>query len=129
VSEDNRTCATCHAILAVGPQPAATYEALPRSGSDQEYLFEYYFEGDCYGLTVVAGSIEEACRKVRRMSSAEYKGEITATIALRSPRWLRWLTIRTIAGGLLFLAAFFFAGRASVLDWGWTTATIEFNDR
>lgn len=58
---------------------------------DREYLFEYYFEGDCYGLTVVAGSIEEAGRKVRRMSSAEYKGEIAATIALRAPRWWRWL--------------------------------------
>ena len=59
--------------------------------ADREYLFEYYFEGDAYGLTVVAGSIEEAGRKVRRMSTAEYKGEIAATIALRTPRWWRWL--------------------------------------
>lgn len=57
---------------------------------DQQYLFEYYFEGDCYGLTVVASSIEEAGRKVRRMSTAEYKGEIAATIALRPPRWWSW---------------------------------------
>jgi len=64
---------------------------LGRDVSDREYLFEYYFEGDAYGLTVVASSIEEAGRKVRRMSSAEYKGEIAATIALRPPRWLRWL--------------------------------------
>jgi hypothetical protein len=59
--------------------------------SDREYLFEYYFEGDCYGLTVVAGSVEEAGRKVRRMSTPEYKGEIAATIALRPPRWWRAL--------------------------------------
>ena len=59
---------------------------------DKEYLFEYYFEGDAYGLTVMARSIEEAGRKVRRMSSAEYKGEVTAIIPA-SPRsiwsWLR----------------------------------------
>ena len=59
--------------------------------TDRQYLFEYYFEGNCYGLTVVAGSAEEAGRKVRRMSSAEYKGEIAATIALGAPRWWRWL--------------------------------------
>jgi hypothetical protein len=58
---------------------------------DRQYLFEYYFEGDAYGLTVVAGSIEEAGRKVRRMSTAEYKGEIAATITLRTPGWLRRL--------------------------------------
>jgi hypothetical protein len=60
--------------------------------SDREYLFEYYFEGDAYGLTVVAGSVEEAGRKVRRMSSAEYKGEIAATIHLSPRRWWQWLT-------------------------------------
>ena len=62
--------------------------------ADQQYLFEYYFEGDAYGLTVVAGSIEEAGRKVRRMSTAEYKGEIAATIALRTPAWWRRITGR-----------------------------------
>ena len=60
--------------------------------SDREYLFEYYFEGDCYGLTVVARSIEEAGRKVRRMSTAEYKGEIFATVTLTPPRWWQRLT-------------------------------------
>ena len=59
--------------------------------TDRQYLFEYYCDGDCYGLTVVAGSVEEAERKVRRMSSAEYKGEIAATIALGAPRWWHWL--------------------------------------
>ena len=59
--------------------------------TDRQYLFEYYFEGDAYGLTVVASSVEEAGRKVRRMSTAEYKGEIAATIAVRSPGWLRQL--------------------------------------
>ncbi len=59
--------------------------------TDRQYLFEYYFEGDAYALTVVASSVEEAGRKMRRMSSAEYKGEIAATIVLRSPRWWRWL--------------------------------------
>ena len=59
--------------------------------SDQQYLFEYYFEGDAYGLTVVAASVEEAGRKVRRMSTAEYKGEIAATIVLRAPAWWRRL--------------------------------------
>lgn len=59
---------------------------------EREFLFEYWFEGNAYGLTVVAGSIEEAGRKVRRMSSAEYKGEIAATIAFKRPRWLRWFT-------------------------------------
>lgn len=28
---ETRTCATCHAVLADGPQPAATYSALPTS--------------------------------------------------------------------------------------------------
>jgi hypothetical protein len=60
--------------------------------SDQQYLFEYYFEGDAYALTVVAASVEEAGRKVRRMSTAEYKGEIAATIPLRAPGWWRRLT-------------------------------------
>ncbi len=56
-----------------------------------EYLFEYFFEGDCYGLTVMAGSLEEADRKVRRMSSAKYRGEVAAIIPA-SPRSLwRWL--------------------------------------
>lgn len=59
---------------------------------DRTYLFEYWFEGDHYGLTVVASSVEEAGRKVRRMSSAEYKGEVAAIIPA-SPRsiwsWLR----------------------------------------
>jgi hypothetical protein len=54
--------------------------------TDQQYLFEYYFEGDAYGLTVVARSVEEAGRKVRRMSTAEYKGEV----ALPRSLW-RWL--------------------------------------
>ena len=58
---------------------------------DRQYLFEYYFEGDAYGLTVVAASIEEAGRKVRRMSTAEYKGEIAATITLNPRRWWRRL--------------------------------------
>ncbi len=59
--------------------------------TDRQYLFEYYCEGDCYGLTVVAGSIEEAGRKVRRMAGAEYKGEVAAIIPA-SPRSLwRWL--------------------------------------
>lgn len=88
MSDEDRTCATCHAILAPGPQPAATYEALSRGGGDREYLFEYYFEGGCYGLTVVAGSIEDAGRKVRRMSTAEYKGEIAATIRMPSLDWI-----------------------------------------
>lgn len=58
---------------------------------EQQYLFEYWFEGNCYGLTVVASSVEEAGRKVRRMSSAEYKGEIAAIVPA-SPRSLwRWL--------------------------------------
>lgn len=62
--------------------------------ADQQYLFEYYFEGNCYGLTVVANSVEEAGRKVRRMSSAEYKGEVAAIIPV-SPRSLwRWLCDR-----------------------------------
>lgn len=58
--------------------------------SEQQYLFEYWFEGSCYGLTVVADSAAEAGRKVRRMSTAEYKGEIAAIIPV-SPRsiWSR----------------------------------------
>jgi hypothetical protein len=57
---------------------------------DRTYLFEYYFEGECYGLTVVAKHAEEAGRKVRRMSSAEYKGEVFATIpASPSSLWRR----------------------------------------
>lgn len=61
---------------------------------DRTYLFEYWFEGNCYGLTVVASSIEEAGRKVRRMSSAEYKGEVFATIPA-SPGSL-WRRLREV---------------------------------
>jgi hypothetical protein len=59
--------------------------------TDRQYLFEYYFDGDCYGLTVVAGSIEEAGRKVRRMSSAEYRGEVSAIIPATPRSLWRWL--------------------------------------
>ncbi len=59
--------------------------------TDRQYLFEYYFEGDCYGLTVVAGSIEEAGRKVGRMSSAEYRGEVAAIIPASPGSLWRWL--------------------------------------
>jgi hypothetical protein len=59
--------------------------------NEREYLFEYYFEGEAYGLTVVASSVEEAGRKVRRMSTAEYKGVVHAKIALRPQRLWHWL--------------------------------------
>ncbi len=37
--KEERTCATCHAVLADGPQPAATYEAtLARKPVGEEEL-------------------------------------------------------------------------------------------
>jgi hypothetical protein len=58
---------------------------------EKQYLFEYYFEGNAYGLTVVARSVEEAGRKVRRMSSSEYRGEVAAIIPASPRQFWRWL--------------------------------------
>jgi hypothetical protein len=58
--------------------------------SDRHFLFEYRFDGDIYGQSIVAPDIETARRKVSAMSAAIYKGEIAATIPL-NPRWWRWV--------------------------------------
>ena len=59
--------------------------------SEREYLFEYRFDGDVYGLPVVAKDRETAERKIGAMVYARYKGEIAATVALRAPGWWRRL--------------------------------------
>jgi hypothetical protein len=58
---------------------------------DREFLFEYRFDGDIYGQSVVAPDIDTAKRKISAMSLAIYKGEIAATIHLSPRRWWQWL--------------------------------------
>jgi hypothetical protein len=50
---------------------------------EREFLFEYRFDGDVYGLPVQAKDIETARRKLSAMTFALYKGEIAATITIR----------------------------------------------
>jgi hypothetical protein len=59
--------------------------------SEREFLFEYRFDGDVYGLPVRAKDIETARRKVSAMTFALYKGEIAARISLSPRGWLRRL--------------------------------------
>ena len=48
--------------------------------SEREFLFEYRFDGDIYGLLVVAKDIETARRKVSAMTFALYRGEVALKI-------------------------------------------------
>jgi hypothetical protein len=58
---------------------------------EREFLFEYRFDGDVYGLPVVAKDIETARLKISAMTFAIYKGEIAAKIPA-SPRGLwHWI--------------------------------------
>lgn len=50
--------------------------------SEREFLFEYRFDGDVYGLPVMAASPEEARRKISAMGLATYKGEIGLKIKI-----------------------------------------------
>lgn len=59
--------------------------------SEQEYLFEYRFDGDVYGLPVVAKDRETAERKIGAMVYARYKGEVAAKIPVSPRAWWRWL--------------------------------------
>ncbi len=58
--------------------------------ADREFLFEYRFDGEVYGLPVQAASLQDARRKIGMMQYAQYKGEVAAVIPL-SPRgtWQR----------------------------------------
>lgn len=58
------------------------------SEQEREFLFEYRFDGDVYGLPVVAKDIETAERKVGAMVYAHYKGEVAAKIPLPSLDWI-----------------------------------------
>jgi len=58
---------------------------------DREFLFEYRFDGDIYGQSIIAPDIETARRKVSAMSAAIYKGEIAATVRLPTRSWWRSL--------------------------------------
>jgi hypothetical protein len=53
------------------------------------YLFEYEYNGEKYGLEVVDETYEAALGRVRRMSTAVYKGELMATV--RVPSWMEWV--------------------------------------
>ncbi|EKS29313.1 hypothetical protein [Afipia felis] len=53
--------------------------------AERDFLFEYRFDGDIYGMSVRAKDMEHARRKVSAMSFAICKGEIAATIPL-SPK-------------------------------------------
>ena len=59
--------------------------------SEREFLFEYRFDGDVYGLPVVAKDVETARRKIGAMTYAMYKGEVAAKIPLSPRGFLRWL--------------------------------------
>lgn len=46
-----------------------------------DYLFEYNFEGATYGLTIRAGSLDEAKRRLAAAGSwGVYKGEVKMVI-------------------------------------------------
>lgn len=57
--------------------------------NEKTYLFEYWCDGNCYGLTVVASNFDEASRRVQRMSSACYKGEVALTVPVDVPSAFR----------------------------------------
>lgn len=63
---------------------------------DRDFLFEYRFDGDVYGMKVVAPDIDTARRKASAMGLAIYKGEIAMTIPA-SPRGI-WRRIRALFG-------------------------------
>lgn len=46
----------------------------------RKFLFNYRYDGDEYGLDVVAATPEEAKARVRAMSLARYEGEIHLTV-------------------------------------------------
>lgn len=62
-------------------------ECIGLKGQEREFLFEYRFEGDIYGLPVIATSIDEARRKVSAMTFATYKGEIFAKVPATPKGW------------------------------------------
>lgn len=55
--------------------------------NEKTYLFEYDFEGDTFGATVVARNEVSARLKMRAMANAQYRGEVAAIIPA-SPRGL-----------------------------------------
>jgi hypothetical protein len=56
--------------------------------SGRKFLFEYRFEGDTYGLDIVAADADEAKRKLSAMGLARYCGEIHAIIHVPFGGWL-----------------------------------------
>lgn len=56
---------------------------------ERKFMFEYRFEGETYGLDIVAKDVDEAKRKLSAMCLARYEGEIFATIPVPGGNWLR----------------------------------------
>lgn len=63
--------------------------------ADREFLFEYGFAGETWGITIHAKDLMEAREKIKAVTFARYKGEVAAKIPI-SPRGIwRWLTRRS----------------------------------
>jgi hypothetical protein len=56
--------------------------------TDREFLFDYPFQGETYGVVVAATSPEEAKQRLWAMQRAEYKGEVFATVKVPGGGWL-----------------------------------------
>lgn len=58
---------------------------------EKKYLFEYRYNGDTYGLDIVAETPEDAKGKLSAMGLARYCGEIKATISVPGGNW--WMKL------------------------------------
>lgn len=47
---------------------------------DREFLFNYRFGGSEWGITIFAGSSDEAREKIKAVGLARYEGEVHASI-------------------------------------------------
>ena len=54
----------------------------------KRYLFEYRFQGDAWGIEIMARSPQEAKYRVQALPLAQYKGEIALTVAVEKPSTL-----------------------------------------
>lgn len=66
--------------------------------TDRKFMFEYRYEGQTYGLDIVAADEREAKARLSAMGLARYCGEIHLTIQVPGAGWLvrlwRWVRLR-----------------------------------